>query len=143
MEIPYADLSDFASAFVRGLPVSTQKKAYIVGLTGELGAGKTTFVQEVAKALGVSSVVASPTFVVVRVYPLTRITHTPFKRLVHIDAYRLVSGERDTIGFGAYAENPENLILVEWPERLPGAPAFDTRLEFKVVSEDTREIIQT
>ncbi|HEY4473823.1 MAG TPA: tRNA (adenosine(37)-N6)-threonylcarbamoyltransferase complex ATPase subunit type 1 TsaE [Candidatus Paceibacterota bacterium] len=140
MEVSRTALSDFAVAFVAGLPVFLGERAYIVGLKGELGAGKTTFMQEVAKVFGVPHIVTSPTFVLVRTYTINGI---PFKRLVHVDAYRLNGSDTDTFGFQEYAANPENLILVEWPENLPGSPAVNKKLEFRVVSRDTREIIET
>ncbi len=140
MEISLAQLPRFAEDFIARLPKAARGRAYIVGLQGELGTGKTTFVQTVAKALGVSEPVASPTFVIAQAYPIDR---EPFSRLVHVDAYRLSPKEKDTVGWEEYAENPESLILVEWPERLPGGtPHLGTLLTFAVTGEDTREISQ-
>ncbi|MES2014811.1 MAG: tRNA (adenosine(37)-N6)-threonylcarbamoyltransferase complex ATPase subunit type 1 TsaE [Patescibacteria group bacterium] len=137
MEVTRSDLSTFAKEFVATLPKETGTGAYVVGLSGELGAGKTAFVQEVAKVLGVTEAVTSPTFIIVRTHA---IDHPPFKRLVHIDAYRLEKSDAGTIGWDDYMHNSENLILMEWPERLPGAPEFDARLAFSVVSEQVRDI---
>src|ERR1700683_2680478 len=73
--------------------------ATLITLSGELGAGKTTFTQAVAKALGVEDIVNSPTFVIEKVYNLPE--GKGFHRLVHIDAYRLTSnGELAALGFG-------------------------------------------
>ncbi len=133
-------LPEYARQFVEHLPTEVGKKAYIVGLSGELGAGKTAFVQEAAKALGVLDPVTSPTFIIVRTHEINR---PPFKRLIHIDAYRLDPGHPDTIGWGHYASDPENLILAEWPERLPGGtPGGVQSLEFRVLSENEREITE-
>ena len=79
-----------------------------VALTGELGAGKTTFVQGVAKALGFDGVVASPTFTLVREY------RTPTLLLVHADVYRL-DRVQDVIdlGFADMLDEP-SVLLVEW-----------------------------
>jgi tRNA threonylcarbamoyladenosine biosynthesis protein TsaE len=70
---------------VKSLDIS-HDEALIVGLYGNLGAGKTSFTQAVARALGVTDIVNSPTFVIEKIYDTK---HTHFIRLVHIDAYRL------------------------------------------------------
>jgi len=143
MNVSRAGLSDFAEDFVRGLPKTGGSTACIVGLSGDLGAGKTTFVQEVAKALGVSTPVTSPTFVLAQPY---RTSRGPFARLVHIDAYRLAPGEKDTFGWAAYAADPGNLIFVEWPERLPaqtGLSAGTRILKFTVLGDNVRDITET
>ncbi|MEK7514295.1 MAG: tRNA (adenosine(37)-N6)-threonylcarbamoyltransferase complex ATPase subunit type 1 TsaE, partial [Patescibacteria group bacterium] len=69
------------------------KRAKIVGLIGELGAGKTAFVKEVAHLLGVKDTLTSPTFVIEKIYPLKG---KQFKKLIHIDAYRLSEGKELT-----------------------------------------------
>lgn len=140
MQISLSVLPRFATDFVAALPDAPRAGAHIVGLQGELGAGKTAFVQEVARVLGVSAPVASPTFVIAQSYP---IRHPPFARLVHVDAYRLSPESKDTIGWKEYAADPENLVLVEWPERLPGGlPELDTMLSFSVKGETMREILK-
>ena len=94
-------------------------RATIVTLSGELGAGKTTFVQGVARALGVEEVVTSPTFVIMKMYELE---NQAFKRLVHLDAYRLKGKEHlRVLGWDALVADPGNLICVEWPEKIGGA----------------------
>lgn len=141
MEVSLAQLPDFAKSFIAQLPKTKGAQAYIVGLSGDLGTGKTAFVQQIAKALGVFSPVTSPTFVLAQTY---QIQHAPFSRLVHIDAYRLSPDEKDTFGWKEYAKNPENLIFAEWPERIPGGmPERIERLQFSVVAEDTRNITET
>ncbi len=83
----------------------------VVALQGELGSGKTTFVQGMAAALGIARPVTSPTFTLVGEYPGGRIL------LVHMDLYRLRSADDLlTIGFPEYLER-KALIAVEWPER--------------------------
>jgi tRNA threonylcarbamoyl adenosine modification protein YjeE len=145
MQVSLADLSDFAKRFVAELPATPGVGAHVVGLKGDLGAGKTTFVQMVAKELGVTATVTSPTFVFVQVYG---IDHGPFRRLVHIDAYRLSKDDPDTIGWREYRADPANLILVEWPEHLPGLTAsagdFGATfpiIEFKVIDDASRDVV--
>ncbi len=138
MEVSLGELPGFAKDFAASLPKTLGEKAYIVGLSGELGAGKTAFVQEVAKALGAAQVPTSPTFVIVQTYALSK---GPFARLVHMDAYRLKPSDTDTIGWEAYAANPENLILAEWPEHLPGGmPPGARRISFTVTDDTTRVV---
>ena len=97
-----------------------KERATILGLYGELGAGKTAFTQALAKTLGVVAQVTSPTFVILRRYEIT--TQAFFKQLVHIDAYRIESlHEIAVIGFSDLVCEPTNLMCVEWADRLTDA----------------------
>jgi tRNA threonylcarbamoyladenosine biosynthesis protein TsaE len=79
-----------------------------VALAGELGAGKTTFVQGVARALGFEGAVASPTFTLVREY------RTPTRTLVHADVYRL-ERVQEVVDLGlAELLDEDGILLVEW-----------------------------
>lgn len=136
MEISLDTLPAYARTFVESIPKEKQQVAYVVGLEGELGAGKTTFVQEVARIFGIEGRVTSPTFVVLKTYP---IEHGSFKRLVHADLYRLHQDDPDTIGWSEYVKDPENLILAEWPFRIHGGIPKGIRvLSFSVLGEDRR-----
>ena len=137
MELSLSELKEFAKQFVKELPQTLGSRAHLVGLKGELGAGKTTFVQEVARELGIAESVTSPTFVIAKSYQLT---HPVFRKLVHVDAYRLSLGDPDTIGFGGYLREPTNLMLVEWPEHLQSFPGDAALMTFHVTGEDTRAI---
>ncbi len=100
-------------------------RAVMLGLSGDLGAGKTAFVQCVARALGVSDTVTSSSFVLRSDYTTT---DTVFKHLIHLDAYRLESSaELDTVGWDAALTQPHTLLIVEWADtvadRIP-ADAF-------------------
>lgn len=107
-----------ARAFIEALDPE-DRSATLVTLSGELGAGKTAFVQAVAAVLGVEGPITSPTFVIAKVYLLPE--GQEFERLIHIDAYRLSSiGELNAIGFGEMVSNPKNLVMVEWPEQVGG-----------------------
>ena len=113
--------------------------ATVVSLEGDLGAGKTTFVRGVARAFGIEESVTSPTFVIEKVYPLES---RAFARLIHIDAYRLESShDMEVLGWKEMLEEPSNLILVEWPERIAHVipPAAHT-VRFAFVDDSVREI---
>lgn len=146
MELSLQKMPDFAKDFAAKLPKTPGKTAHLVALSGNLGAGKTTFVQAVAKALGVTETVQSPTFIFVRPHPipggfLGLWRRTPFTKLVHIDLYRMHPTDSDTIGLREYLDDPKNLVMLEWPENLPeNLPPFAERLEFEVVGPDTRRI---
>lgn len=86
-------------------------------LQGELGAGKTTFVQGLAEALNVDHTVTSPTFTLMNVYE----THHPvIRQLVHIDLYRLTgNGDMAELDIKTWLDNPATLVVIEWPERSP------------------------
>jgi tRNA threonylcarbamoyladenosine biosynthesis protein TsaE len=93
-----------------------EKNSCIVCLSGDLGTGKTTFSQYLARELGVKRKVNSPTFVIMKRYLLK---NSNFKNLLHIDAYRL-KNEKEllVLGWKKIIENPGNLILIEWPENI-------------------------
>jgi tRNA threonylcarbamoyladenosine biosynthesis protein TsaE len=100
--------------------LTPRDEATLVALSGELGAGKTTFTQFLALALGITDAVTSPTFVLEKIYELQ--PSAAFRRLVHIDAYRLNDGsELTALGFSELMKDGTNLIVLEWPERVMDA----------------------
>ncbi len=126
-----------AAAFARTLVTGAQ--ATLITLSGELGAGKTSFTQGVATALGITEPVTSPTFVLEKVYELTG---QPFARLVHIDAYRLDGGRAlAALGFDELMRDPTNLVLLEWPEQVKDAlPVPAHALTLTVAAEGGRTL---
>ena len=113
--------------------------ATIVALSGDLGAGKTTLTQAIARKLGVKESVISPTFVIMKIYDTK---HAAYTQLVHIDAYRLNSStELERLGWRELIADPKNLILVEWPEKVPEAiPKSARRVALAHENEETRSI---
>jgi len=129
-----------AKTFVDKLGSQNKKQALLIGLYGDLGSGKTSFVKGVAKAFGIKNTVTSPTFVLEKIYKLPK--DFSFKYLIHIDAYRLEGGkELLTLGWDDIFKNPQNIIFIEWPEKVADILPDDMmRIDFKFVNEETREI---
>lgn len=121
--------------------VSSLKKrdtATLITLSGELGAGKTTFSQMVGEELGVNESMVSPTFVLEKVYALDG-AHE-FSKLIHMDAYRLKSGdELSALGFAELLADTGNIILLEWPERVVDAlPLATVAITLRVHEDGAR-----
>lgn len=119
-----------------------QDLAQVVTLSGDLGAGKTTFVQSVARILGIKKKIVSPTFVLMKRYSLKE---NQFENLYHIDAYRLegkdIKHELRLLGFEEIIKNPKNLIFIEWPEILgKNLPKKVLKIKIKHKGENTREV---
>ncbi len=96
----------------------------VVALSGELGAGKTAFVQGLARGLGVAGRVSSPTFTIVN-------EHQGRVPLFHVDFYRLErAAELDAIGFDDYFARG-GVVVVEWGDRFPAALPRE-RLEVRI-----------
>ena len=82
----------------------------LVLLYGELGAGKTTLVRGMARAVGYRGRVSSPTFALAHVYRGARLT------LHHLDLYRLRDGQTDELGLDELLNDPRGAVVVEWPQ---------------------------
>lgn len=92
-------------------------KALVVGMSGDLGTGKTTFVQSVAKHLEIKNKITSPTFVIMKKYKIKNLKG--YKFLFHLDAYRL-KNEKELLflGWEDVVGNKEHLVFIEWPENV-------------------------
>jgi tRNA threonylcarbamoyladenosine biosynthesis protein TsaE len=92
--------------------------ATVLALSGDLGAGKTTLTQHFAQLLKVKENIISPTFVIMKSYPLQG---QKWETLIHIDAYRIEQEkEMQVLGLHRLLADPKNLILIEWPEKITG-----------------------
>ncbi len=123
------------------LKLPAKSVAVILGLYGDLGAGKTTFLQGFAKGLGIKEKILSPTFVVMK----------RFGHFYHFDCYRL-KDEKDILelfpaqggpasGWKEIISNPKNIVAIEWPERIKKAlPKNIIKINFKALDENKREI---
>ena len=86
------------------------KGGEFIVLTGEIGTGKTTFVQGLAAALGSTAKVKSPTFTIMDIYPAN---HGKIKQIVHVDFYRVPTAHED-IALDEY-KKADTIIVAEWP----------------------------
>jgi len=127
---------DLARKIVKNGP---QKRAIVLALQGNLGAGKTTFLQGFAKGLGIKEKVLSPTFVVQKRFPIKK---SKFKHFYHIDCYRLENAEDIMhLDFKKNINNPENIIAIEWPERISRIlPQKIIRINFRHLRNNSRKI---
>lgn len=93
------------------------KASSCIALHGDLGAGKTQFVRGLVRGLGGSPrAVSSPTFVLLNIYD---IPHGGIRKVFHLDAYRATGPEDlESIGFSELLEQPDAVVVVEWPERV-------------------------
>jgi len=110
----------------------SRKKAFVIGLEGELGGGKTTFIQGFAKGLGIKEKILSPTFVIMK----------KFNNFYHFDCYKIQkSKELLDLGFKEIISNSENIIVVEWADKIKKIMPKNTLwIQFEFVDETIRKI---
>jgi len=113
----------------------------VILLIGEIGAGKTTFVQGMGSELKVPDHIKSPTFVIVHEHQVGN--HKTIKHLIHLDGYRLGNILLSELGIDKFSGRTDTVIIIEWPEQVE----FDLqgcqpthRIEFKHVDKDQRMI---
>jgi len=127
--------------------LSRKDEATLVALSGDLGSGKTTFVQQCAKIFGIESKVTSPTFVIMKKYPIPEFSKrsnlNALRFFVHIDAYRLKSGEELLkLNWQELISDPQNLIFIEWPENVMSVMTQNAlQISFKSLDETKRRIV--
>jgi len=93
-----------------------KKLALVIGLSGDLGAGKTTFIQGFCRSIGIRKRITSPTFVLFKRF---KVNNPRFANLYHIDCYRLKKPEELLkLGFKEILNNPQNIVLIEWAEKI-------------------------
>lgn len=108
----------------------------LIALSGDLGAGKTTFTQGFAKALNIKDKIISPTFVLIRQHPVPNTK----KVLYHIDLYRL-EGEINSqdLGLNELWEDKNNIVLIEWAEKIKTQlPKNTIFINIKKTGQDSR-----
>jgi tRNA threonylcarbamoyladenosine biosynthesis protein TsaE len=113
------------------------KKALVLSLEGNLGSGKTTFVQGLAKGLGIKDKITSPTFVILKRYTFGK------RNFYHIDCYRIVNSKDILeLGFGEIVSQPENIIVIEWAEKIKNIlPRDSFWIKFEHLDKNKRRIL--
>jgi len=109
------------------------KKALVIGLVGDLGGGKTCFLQGFAKGLGFKEKILSPTFIIMR----------RLNNFYHIDCYRIQKPQEIlALGFRKLMVNPKNIIAVEWADRVRQIMPVNTIwIKFEFLGERKRKIV--
>lgn len=103
----------------------------IILLYGNLGYGKTTFVKGIARGLGISSRIISPTFTIIRIHG----------NMHHIDLYRIENLKQlEEIGIREILQDKESIKLIEWPEKLSQVPKKHIEVKIRLNKDDTRTI---
>lgn len=110
----------------------SKKGPWVIGLQGELGSGKTRFVQGFAKGLGIRQRLTSPTFVLIKKY----------RNFYHIDCYRL-NRPKDLLDldFKEIISDPKNMVLIEWAEKVRSIlPKDAIWIKFEIINQNKRKI---
>lgn len=149
------DTQNFAKEFAKNL-----KPGDAVALYGDLGAGKTTFIQGLAAGLDYKGKVTSPTFIIIRTYeisdrslralrplrglqrPLTSDQQIKIKKLHHIDLYRVEGAQNlKTVGVEEFLRDSEAVAVIEWSEKIEKLlPKEAIKINIEVTGENQRKI---
>ena len=119
-----------------------RKKALILGLIGDLGGGKTTFLQGFAKGAGIKQRIASPTFVIIKRYKIQKTRHR-IQNLYHIDCYRIQKPKEILdLGFKEIIFDPQNIVAIEWADKIKKIlPQNTIWIKFEFISKNKRKIL--
>lgn len=128
---------EFAKNFAKKL-----KGGEVIGLIGNLGAGKTIFTKGLAASLGVKQTVNSPTFVIMKIYPIPN-DQSLMTNLIHIDAYRLNNEkELEAIGAREYFGRKDCITIIEWADKVKKVlPKKAIKINFE--AEENKRKIKT
>jgi tRNA threonylcarbamoyladenosine biosynthesis protein TsaE len=122
----------------------TLKGGEVLALYGDLGSGKTTFMQGLAAGLGITRNIISPTFLIMRTYSIKDegAKGKTVKHLYHLDLYRIGdASEAIDLGLQELMGNPETIVALEWPDKIENLlPANRIDLTFTYLGDDRREI---
>lgn len=148
----FSETQNIGEKFVKEvLKLKPRNSAVILELQGDLGSGKTTFLQGFAKGLGIKEKILSPTFILMKKFqiPQRKVPQNRrppslwYRYFYHVDCYRLKS-EKDleVLGFKEIISDPENIVAIEWPERISKIlPQKVIYIKFKHLKENKRELI--
>jgi tRNA threonylcarbamoyladenosine biosynthesis protein TsaE len=124
------------------LKIGPKNKAIILSLVGNLGSGKTIFIQGFAKELGIKEKVLSPTFVIFKKHKIESSTNS-FRNFYHFDCYRIKkASEVLTLGFKEIISHPENIVAIEWADKIKRIlPKGSISIFFVFLGKNKRKII--
>jgi tRNA threonylcarbamoyladenosine biosynthesis protein TsaE len=148
----YLQTKKIGSEFAREiLKTEDGSKTLVIGLKGDLGGGKTTFLQGFAKGLGIKEKILSPTFVILKRFRLKNFTSgrskfdtgREFKNFYHIDCYRIHNPKEILcLGFKEIIFSPQNIVAVEWAEKIKDfLPKNTVYIELEFLNKNRRKII--
>lgn len=107
----------------------------VLALYGNLGSGKTTFVQGLAKGLGINERIISPTFIIIREYK------SKDKKFYHVDLYRIQKENIEGLELGEILNNEERIVAIEWAEKIKNLlPEKRIEIYFECINEMQRRI---
>jgi len=130
---------NIASEIINSIDVNGEG-TITIALSGDLGTGKTTLVQQIAVLLGVTEPVTSPTFNILKRYETT---DQKFSTLMHMDAYRLDSDEElIPLRFTELLQEPKTLFCIEWAEKIKKSLPQDTIYFHLEIDKDNQHTIQ-
>ena len=137
-----AETKRIAKELAKTILKSPQRRgALVLALKGELGTGKTSFVQGLARDIGVKGNVLSPTFLIVKNYQIPKSLPCRqagvFQNLYHVDCYRIENAkELLQLGWREIIKNPQNIVAVEWADRIkPIIPKDALWIHFSYIKE--------
>ncbi|MCK5122550.1 MAG: tRNA (adenosine(37)-N6)-threonylcarbamoyltransferase complex ATPase subunit type 1 TsaE [Candidatus Pacebacteria bacterium] len=130
----------FAKKILKKLLKLNSSKSLVICLYGDLGGGKTTFTQGLAKELGIKETVNSPTFLIMKKYKSSK--NNKKYTLYHFDCYR-ISNQQEILDLGweEIINSKNNIIVIEWPEKIEKIlPKERLDLKFEFIDKNTRKI---
>ncbi len=129
----------FAKSVAREIIKKNKLKAIIIALKGDLGSGKTIFAQGFAKELKIIEPVLSPTFIIFKKFQFQL---NNFDHLYHFDLYRIKDSEElGVLEFQGIINNPKNIVLIEWAEKIKNIlPPETIFIDIQSINNETRKI---
>jgi tRNA threonylcarbamoyladenosine biosynthesis protein TsaE len=123
--------------YLLGKEILSQRRGMVLSLEGNLGTGKTTFLQGFAKGMGIKEKITSPTFLIFKKYEAKQ------KMIFyHFDAYRIKSRDLSVLGFKDITKDKNNIIAIEWSENIKDAiPKKAVKISFSFISPKERKLI--
>jgi len=116
MKFNIKEIKIISQKIIKYLNNNNLDNATVLALHGNLGSGKTTLTQNIAKELGIDDMVNSPTFIIQKKY---KIDDKKYNNLIHIDAYRITNIEEiKVLNLEKEINNKKNIIIIEWPNNI-------------------------